>query len=214
MRSQSKLPLFIIISLGVHCLVLFTPAPQIPKISSAPRRIEVLYDINPQSTLTARTRKSSKPLAVNKFGVKIETPSLIKPQLKGLGPKSMEPIRVKLPSTSSKEIFVRKIESSEFAKAITPSYNDYYQVIRERIKRKAYKNFNLKAEGEIFVSFVIDRLGRVVKIKVNPERSWGPSSLFTAAKRSILEASPFPPFPKDLKFPYLTFSVIICFQYT
>lgn len=91
-------------------------------------------------------------------------------------------------------------------------YMTYYQTVREKIKRAAYQNYIHIDTGEVYMSFVISSDGSLKDAKIHEEKSQGSLYLKETALKSVSEASPFPPFPKELDYPQLTFNVIISFS--
>ena len=93
-----------------------------------------------------------------------------------------------------------------------PSYINYYQIVREKIRRAAYQNYTRTEVGEVYLSFLIFSDGSLRAVQVIEERSSPSAYLKEIASRSIKEASPFPDFPKDLDYPQLSFNVVISFE--
>ncbi|MBU1906376.1 MAG: hypothetical protein KJ923_05210 [Candidatus Omnitrophica bacterium] len=92
------------------------------------------------------------------------------------------------------------------------SYMGYYQLVREKIKRAAYRNYTLDEMGEVFVSFVISDRGALEEVRIMEERTASRSFLREVALSSVKDASPFPVFPKELDYPRLSFNVVISFE--
>ncbi len=93
-----------------------------------------------------------------------------------------------------------------------PSYMSYYQVVREKIKRGAYRAYTGREQGEVTVSFIISSDGRLESIKMIESRSSASPYLRDVAVRSVKSAAAFPVFPKELNFPELSFNVAITFE--
>jgi TonB family protein len=93
-----------------------------------------------------------------------------------------------------------------------PSYISYYQLIREKIRRAAYRNYTRNETGEVYLSFIISSDGYLKEVRFSEERSSSNPYLKEIAMRSIKEASPFPNFPKELDYSQLSFNVIISFE--
>jgi outer membrane biosynthesis protein TonB len=100
----------------------------------------------------------------------------------------------------------------ESEKINNPSYQNYYSLVRSRIKQRAYFNYAEYYAGEVYLTFVLYSDGTLKDLKIIEERSSGGPYLRTIGLKSIKEATPFPPFPKTLKYPELTFNVVISFQ--
>jgi TonB family protein len=68
------------------------------------------------------------------------------------------------------------------------------------------------AYGEVLLSFVLNSNGKLTLINIIDERSCNNEELRKIAKESIEKASPFDPFPPDLEFKELSFSVVFSFE--
>ena len=100
----------------------------------------------------------------------------------------------------------------EMAKIDNPSYINYYQIVREKIRRSAYQNYIHNETGEVYISFIISNDGLIKGVRLVEERSSANDYLKSIALRSVNDASPFPNFPKELDYPQLSFNIIISFE--
>jgi len=92
-------------------------------------------------------------------------------------------------------------------------YLDYYQSIREKIRKFVLENYpSYIACGEVCLYFILSSDGQLKQIKILPERSSPNRALKEVANKSIHQAAPFLPFPKELNQPQLSFNVIISFE--
>lgn len=92
-------------------------------------------------------------------------------------------------------------------------YLDYYQTIREMIRRIANHNYYKSSNvGEVFLSFILGSDGDLKDIELVNNKSSSDRDLIKIAFNSVKKASPFPPFPKDLNQRHLSFNVIISFE--
>jgi len=110
----------------------------------------------------------------------------------------------------TKEVSIPMLQSE---KINTPSYITYYQIVRDRIRDRAYSNYTKLSVGEVFVTFVIKSNGALSGLQILEAKSAANDFLREVGLKSVNEAAPFPPFPKDLTYPELTFNVSISFQY-
>lgn len=103
---------------------------------------------------------------------------------------------------------------SELSKDKEPIYLDYYQqAIRAEIIKFARKNYpRFIAYGEICLHFVVSSRGQLQELRIVESRSTQNRLLRAVAKKSVLDAAPFAPFPEDLTQSQLPFNVIISFQ--
>jgi len=94
-----------------------------------------------------------------------------------------------------------------------PAFLDYYRAIREKIKISANRNKPLFFNpGEVCIFFVLDNRGNLRRLKVIENKSTDDPLLREVALRSIESASPFPPFPPELKREQIAFNIIISFE--
>ncbi len=93
-----------------------------------------------------------------------------------------------------------------------PVYINYYQVVRSRIRDRAYANYERFESGEVYLTFILDSQGALKRIKIIEERTRANQYLRQISMRSIEESNPFPPFPSDLSYPELSFNVIISYE--
>lgn len=91
-------------------------------------------------------------------------------------------------------------------------YLDYYHELRELIRRSV-KYPRPVREGEIYLSFVVLRNGRIRGTpEIFSEKSTGVTAIRKAACRGIIDASPFPPFPENVRSARITFELPIFFR--
>ncbi|MBN2119438.1 MAG: TonB C-terminal domain-containing protein [Candidatus Omnitrophica bacterium] len=94
-----------------------------------------------------------------------------------------------------------------------PAYINYYEQIRETIRRAAYSGFHSKTSGKVFLNFTVDNSGNLVSIYLDPDNSSQSRLLRRIAMDSIEASSPFPRFPSELtQFKTLTFNLSIHFR--
>jgi TonB family protein len=97
-------------------------------------------------------------------------------------------------------------------KTESPNYIAYSQIIREKIKRALYQNYNSMEIGEVYLAFILSRDGYIKEVRLIEEKSSSSAYLRETALRSIRDASPFPDFPKKLDYDQLSFNVIVSFE--
>ncbi|MFH1190872.1 MAG: energy transducer TonB [Candidatus Omnitrophota bacterium] len=100
----------------------------------------------------------------------------------------------------------------EMARIDNPSYINYYQIVREKIRRSAYQNYMYIETGQVYVSFIISNYGGLMDARLAEERTTANDYLKNIALKSVREAAPFPNFPKELDYPQLSFNIIISFE--
>ncbi|MEI6438180.1 MAG: energy transducer TonB [Candidatus Omnitrophota bacterium] len=109
----------------------------------------------------------------------------------------------------TKEVSIPILKSE---KIDTPGYAMYTNIIRDRIRERAYVNFVKYAGGDVYLTFVVKSDGQLSDVQVLQNRSQASEALCAAGLDSIREAAPFPAFPKELNYPELTFNIQISFQ--
>ncbi len=90
-------------------------------------------------------------------------------------------------------------------------YLAYIQKIREIIKKRAedYLDDPDFTEQEVYLTFVLESSGYLKEIKIIEEKTSAQEYLREIGLKCIRESSPFPPFPKDMNYPELSFNIII-----
>ncbi|NTV29425.1 MAG: hypothetical protein HGA80_05030 [Candidatus Omnitrophica bacterium] len=110
----------------------------------------------------------------------------------------------------TREVSVPMLRSE---KINSPSYVTYYQIVRDRIRERAYTNYTKLSIGEVYLTFIIKSDGSLGELQILDNKSTANDFLRDVGMKSVKEAAPFPSFPPDLSYPELTFNVAISFQY-
>jgi len=97
-------------------------------------------------------------------------------------------------------------------KITNPIYLNYYQIVRQKIKERAYANYSTLDTGNVYLTFIIDARGILKQINMIDEKTSAAQHLKDVSLKSIKESDPFPPFPVDLKYPELSFNIVISFE--
>ncbi|MBM3243784.1 MAG: hypothetical protein FJZ12_03000 [Candidatus Omnitrophica bacterium] len=142
--------------------------------------------VEPQDAMKEQKVEKPKNLRLNK-------PELIKPD----------------------DVVVKKkitLPAVEMAKVDNPSYISYYQIVREKIRRAAYRGYSRNDTGEVYATFIISNDGLLKNAQIIDEKSSAGTYLRGIAFSSIKAAAPFPNFPKDLDYEELSFNVVISFE--
>ncbi len=97
--------------------------------------------------------------------------------------------------------------------SIRAYYLNYYQSIRLKIRQIAYRKYRQDMpQGDVFLSFALDRNGRLISAFVDRGQSTADYDLCRIALDSLQQACPFEPFPKELIQDELSFNVIVSFR--
>jgi hypothetical protein len=139
-----------------------------------------------------------KPLGVEADKSRLFKPSAIRPEN-----------LINEPVALSKKIDLPDIENKQ---KNLPGYKNYYQLVRGKIKETAYKNYNIKDTGDVYLSFKLNKNGYLEDVFVDDVKSSSSATLVKIASSSLKDSSPFAPFPKELSSETLSFNVIISFE--
>jgi len=201
------------LSLAIH-IAIFAVIPRIiirnslPRKENKPKEIEIITEtIRRKKPRLARKEyprpilKEPVPPYLNKiankiFTIKHKDVNIDKPNI--------------MLDNNLKNIILAKLPKEEELRR-NPAYMDYYQLIRERIRAKAYRYYNSGRKGEVFLTFIISNDGKLKGLYLNSTSSED-KDLVEVSLRSIKDASPFPPFPPQLKYPRLQFNISIYFK--
>jgi len=117
-----------------------------------------------------------------------------------------------LPASSMKRQIRVPVIKAE--KITNPRYLNYHELIRNKIKNRAYfyvddPDFET---GEVYLTFILSSQGELQRVKVIENETKANDFLRAVGIRSIKESGPFPSFPKELEYPELTFNVVISFE--
>jgi periplasmic protein TonB len=95
----------------------------------------------------------------------------------------------------------------------TKDYINYYQLIREQIRRRLKDNYkSYHGDGDVMLTFILNSNGSVSSVVIDPSASTDNKALQNIAVSSINEASPYPGFPKTLNLARMSFSLQISFK--
>ncbi len=109
----------------------------------------------------------------------------------------------------TKEVSIPVLKSE---KIDTPGYAMYTNIVRDRIRERAYINFVKYAGGDVYLTFIVRAGGQLADVQVLQSKTQASEALCATGITSVREAAPFPPFPKELNYPELTFNIQISFQ--
>lgn len=95
----------------------------------------------------------------------------------------------------------------------TKDYVGYYNLIRERIRRRLKIHYrDWREEGVVGLRFSLSANGLLESFGIDETASAAGKTLRDMAILSIREASPFPPFPKGINLPRMSFDLTISFK--
>jgi len=160
-----------------------------------------------ETTSVSAAKKEEKQSEQNKIAVK-EPPQPREKKETLPEPKKEE--KKSTPVLSKEEQLVAR----DFAAlSREPVFLDYYRAIREKIKISAnrHKPAFFKP-GEVCVFFLLNNQGELRRLKIIEAKSSPDAILRDTALSSVEDASPFPPFPQELKREQIAFNIIIAFE--
>ena len=219
MFKEKTFQIALVISILAHTAILYNlPAFNTNSLKKSLQKIEIAYQelqILPSNSLQSFKAQKIPPMDnLNLDKMYIKKKDKISPP--GF-PKDFLSKQRKI--LHKKPNFVDKLKSSKKvsvpateAKIKNPTYLTYYQTVREKIRRSAFRNFTKMRSGEVYLTFVILSTGALEKIRLIEDKSVADDYLKQIALKSLKESSPFPAFPKELKYPELSFNVIISFE--
>ncbi len=218
MLSENVFKFSLIASLIIHGVVLYRlPAINMSSLNKSLQEVEVTYyklqmlkikteDVKPVMKKTAikqnlaLVKKENPPSPVSRdmaaFFKKVQSPPRNQTSIKQIHPQK----KVSLPEFKSD------------SKISNPKYNNYYQIVRDKIRKCAYDNYQHYETGEVYLVFVVLGDGSLKDAKIIEEKTRAERYLREIALESIKDASPYPRFPDELAYPELTFNVIISFE--
>lgn len=92
-------------------------------------------------------------------------------------------------------------------------YINYYQLIREKIRARLKNNYSYyNREGDVYLTFTLASNGTLQGFEIDRARSTRDEVLLHITAASLKAVSPFPPIPKTLAAPKMTFSIAISFK--
>ena len=92
-------------------------------------------------------------------------------------------------------------------------YINYYDLIKNKIRSRLEEDYRYyKREGDVYLTFSLSASGALLDCSIDRSRSSKDEVLLHIASASLKAVSPFPPLPKSLSAPKMSFSIIISFK--
>lgn len=215
----------LLISCIVHALILAVSFILFPRhLKAQLKNVEIVYHSQnkPKSIETAKIQNVGQLKETRKSPLEPDTRLAEKQLMKStMGRDALrqaeklevpEKQSVRIPDIVEKRSISVPMLSS--GKINNPQYLTYNDRIRNKIRNRAYFYIDDPKfqAGEVYMTFVVASDGSLRDLKVIPERSRANEYLCEVGLRSIKESAPFPPFPPELKYPELSFNVVISFE--
>lgn len=226
MFSDRVFQIAFLVSLLAHSIVFLQSSNLdfLPK-NKTPRKLEISYVKLPELKIEELKKKSAREKKEEflKIPQKITAKKMPPPPfadreniLKKSGKIVLSEANLPKPALKRPDVIAIKkkitLPPVDMKKMNNTSYISYYQIVREKIRRTAYRNYTRTEIGEVYLSFIVSADGYLKDVRLAEDRSSANPYLRNIALRSIEEASPFPGFPKELDYPQLSFNVIISFE--
>lgn len=197
----------------------------LPSVKPRIKPMEILYHAKPIEKTEKKTARieSVSALKETRKAASIETKNLLEKPLSGsslMKDKASLAKRIDIPDkqpvTMSNLVEKRSISVPVIAsqKITNPMYVGYNDRIRDKIRNRAYFYIDDPQfqAGEVYLTFIVTSDGNLKDLQIIGERSRANDYLRAVGLRSVKESSPFPPFPSDLKYPELSFNILISFE--
>ncbi|MCQ9207904.1 MAG: TonB family protein [Omnitrophica bacterium] len=175
------------------------------------KEVRVEKDLPPLKITYLRPEKASskKVTLAKKSAVEVKQNAIAKTASRQRTTNSIVQVEKKLAKKQNLKIEI----PPELPKEKEALYLDYYRSIREKIRELVLENYpRYVACGEVRLYFILSSDGRLKQIKILQERSSPNRILKEVASKSVRQAAPFLPFPKELNQAQLSFNVVISFE--
>lgn len=132
--------------------------------------------------------------------------------------KRLEARKLKEKERSKKQDALKYASNEESAKEESElkqnkDYINYYHLIREKIRARLKTNYAYyNREGDVYLSFTITPNGTLLTYTIDRARSTQDEILLHITATSLKGISPFPPIPRSLSTPKMSFSIMISFK--
>jgi len=228
MSSDKIFQIALVISLAVHGAVFlrspnFGLSRKVPQ--EEPEQIEVQYlkplkgiDLPDQGKIKKSERLLKLPDNVSLKRTHLPPPLIKQEEIfkPGRGDISIKDAFTK-PSFIKPDVIAVKTKITlsppkELDKNQSPSYLAHSQIVREKIKRALYQNYNRMEEGQVLITFILTSQGHLKNVRLVNKKSSSSGYLRKIALLSVKDAAPFPVFPEELDYQQLSFNVTISFE--
>jgi outer membrane biosynthesis protein TonB len=208
----------VVISIAVHLLII-GPFNGLGLLEHQARQkpLVVDYVILKEAVKKIEETKALQAKAVETPRVEIRKEAEIKKeaQAKVAKVKEAQPAakpREALKAQSAKDA-LKEASKKEARIKSTKEYVSYYNLIREKIRRRLKENYrDYPKEGDVYLTFTLSTDGTLLAHNIDAARSSPDETLQGLAALSLEEAAPFGRFPKALTVPKMSFNVLISFR--
>jgi hypothetical protein len=116
-------------------------------------------------------------------------------------------------SSSEKEQAVKEAAKKDAQIRSSRDYQDYYSFLKEKIRDRLQDNYRYyKGEGDVYVSFVLGSRGELISYNIDRLKSAKDEVLLHITGTSLMAVAPFPPLPKSIALPKMSFAITVSFK--
>ncbi|MFO8052758.1 MAG: TonB family protein [Candidatus Omnitrophota bacterium] len=201
----NSLLLSILIHLLAFSAFIFSPfSAKIKKDRKEVKKIEIIPKESPKKT---KPSKQSNPVKKEPHPYKENMMN----KLLDVGKTKPSLDKVKQVQDQTGDILLSNLIKKEKLQK-SSAYMNYYRIIREKIRKKAYQSYKGQDQGKIYLNFNITSNGSLEAIQLMGQSAKS-SELKKIAISSIKESTPFPSFPEGLEeYSQLQFNISIHFK--
>jgi len=187
--------------------VFYSNQPARESVSSVEKRITGLSQEVPEVAFPSKTSVTTFPGKAALPKVALPPVAVNKPPFSSQGNSPQESALQE--DTSSESAIIAGLHLNHEEK---PIYLGYYQTIREKIRRSVHGHYPQGFQkGQVLLTFVLFSNGRLKEVTATEKNFFQDRRLKGVVVGSVIEASPFPPFPEGLHRPFVPFRVMVTF---
>jgi hypothetical protein len=191
-----------LISMMVHASVIwpFYNSTVLQERQLRKERIVVDYIVEPRMAI-----ETEKP---------VRNPETESPRIETRAEVREEPVAAAPPSRKPvSRAYEKELAEKQARIRGTKDYLSYYQLIREKIRRRLKDNYKPDyGEGDVYLSFALRSDGKLNACGYDRNLSVRDRTLIELAITSVKEASPFHSFPDSMDLPTMTFDLMVSFR--
>lgn len=197
MKKQDFFYTAIVISFIAHIATSFTLKIPYPKYDSSVKKDPKTEFVELEEEKKELKKKNNLPKIPPPYiNIKNKMPTLkkVKPSKR----EAAENKKAKSVTEDIKEGFTQdEVKQKEVQSS--PEYLNYYDMIREKIRKNAFKLYRSRENGRVVIDFVLKRNGSLLDVSVKIEGSSNSRYLKDIALKSVYKSLPFSSFPEGLK---------------
>lgn len=194
-----------ILSIVVHSAILIPGIRLMPDHDKLIDKNSIMVDYVPEKEPEIELKKSPDVLR------KTEQTPVIAPTVK------TDTVSKKMPAVNAPIKSLKDVADALAVKQAkvmaTQDYINYYQLIREKIRRQLKDKYrSYYSEGDVCLIFILRSDGSLVSVGADASISTRDRILIDTAIQSVKEASRFAPFPKAIDLKQMSFTLTVSFK--